>query len=67
MKILCLKGYKWLLPRNQLVRNDIFGYRRYEALAKHIKPFLKKNSKVKGCQFSDYEINIELNQFLLIQ
>ena len=24
------------------VRNDVFGYRRYKALAKHIKHFLKK-------------------------
>ena len=41
MKILYLKGYKWLLSHNQRVRNEIFGYRRYDALAKHIKPFLK--------------------------
>ena len=39
MKILNLKGCNWL---NQQVRNDFFGYRRYEALAKHIKPFFKK-------------------------
>ena len=42
MKTLYLKGYKWLLSQNQVVRNEIFGYGRYEALAKHIKPFLKK-------------------------
>ena len=53
MKILCLKGYKWLLFQNQRVRNDSFGYRRYEALAKHIKPFLK-NIKAKGSQYPDY-------------
>ena len=41
MKILYLKGYEWL-SQNQRVRNDFFGYRRYEALSKHIKPFLKK-------------------------
>ena len=43
MKILYLKGYKRLLSQNQHVRNDFFGYRRYEALAKHTKPFLKKH------------------------
>ena len=30
-------------------RIDFLGYRRYEALAKHVKPFLKKNVKVKLC------------------
>ena len=49
MKILYLKGYKWLLSMNQRVRNGFFGYRRYQALAKLIKPFLK-NIKVKGRQ-----------------
>ena len=43
MKILYLKGYKWLLSQNQRVTNDFFGYRRYEAQAKHIEPFLKKH------------------------
>ena len=38
MKILYLKGYKWLLSQNQRVRNDFFGYRQCEALAKHMKP-----------------------------
>ena len=42
MKILHLKGCKWLLSQNQGVRNYFFGYRRYEALGKHIKSFLKK-------------------------
>ena len=42
MKILYLKGYKWLLSQNQQVRNEFFGYRWYKPLAKHIKPFLKK-------------------------
>ena len=41
MKILYLKGYKWLLPQNQRVRLDFLGYIQYEALTKHIKPFLK--------------------------
>ena len=41
MKILYLKGYKWLLSQNQRVRIDFLGYRWYEALAKHTKPFLK--------------------------
>ena len=45
MKILYLKGYKWLLSENQRVRNDFFGYRRYEALAKHVKAFFKKTLK----------------------
>ena len=50
MKILYLKGYKWLLSQNQLVRNDFLGYRndflgyrKYETLAKHIKFFKKKH------------------------
>ena len=43
MKTLYLKGYKWLLSENQLVRIDFFGYRWYEAMVKHIKPFLKKH------------------------
>ena len=47
MKILHLKGYNWLLSQNQRVRNDFFGYRRYEALAKHISPFFKKTLKWK--------------------
>ena len=50
MKILCLKGYKWLLSNNKRLRNELFGYRRYKALAKHIKPFIKRNLKVKECQ-----------------
>ena len=53
MKVLYLQGYKWLLSQNQRVRNDFLGYRRYEALAKHIKPFLK-NIKVKGRQYLYY-------------
>ena len=43
MKILYLKGDKWSLSQNERVRNDVFGYRRYQALAKHIKPFSKKH------------------------
>ena len=43
MKILYLKGYRWLLSQNQQVRNDFSGYRGYEALAKHIKPFFTKH------------------------
>ena len=46
MKILYLKGCKWLLSQKQRVRNDVFGYRRYETLAKHI---------VKGSQCADYK------------
>ena len=38
-----MKGYKWLLYQNKQVKNDSFSYRRYEALAKHIKHFLKKH------------------------
>ena len=53
MKILYLKGYKWLLSQNQGVRNNFFGYRRYEALAKHIKPF-RQNIKGKGHHCLDY-------------
>ena len=44
MKKIFLKDYKWLLSQNQRVRNGCFGYRRCEALAQHIKPFLKKHS-----------------------
>ena len=39
MKAYYLKDYKWFFSQNHRVRNDFFGYRRYEALAKHIKPF----------------------------
>ena len=52
MKILYLKSYKWLLFQNQRVRIDLLGCIRYEAPAKHIKPFLK-NIKVKGRQCPD--------------
>ena len=54
MKILYLKGYKWLLSQKQSKRIDFLGYRRYEALAKHIKSVLKKSIKVKGRQCPDY-------------
>ena len=49
MKILYLKGYKRLLRQNQRVIIDFLVYIRYEAQAKHIKPFLK-NIKVTGGQ-----------------
>ena len=39
MKILYLKGYKWLLSQNQ--QELLFGDRRYDVLAKHTKPFLE--------------------------
>ena len=45
IKILYLKGYKWLLSQNQRVRNGCFGCRRYEALVKQIKPFLIRTLK----------------------
>ena len=54
MKILYLKGYKWLLSLNQRVRIDFLGYIRYEALAKHVKLFLK-NIKVKRHQCPYYK------------
>ena len=54
MKILYLKGYKWVLSQNQRKRIDFLGYRRYEALAKHIKSVFKKRIKVKGRQCPDY-------------
>ena len=41
MNILYLKRHKWLLPQNQQVKIDVLDHRRYEALAKHIKTFLK--------------------------
>ena len=55
MKSLYLKGYEWLLSQNKQVRIDFFSYRRYKALAKHIKPFFKKKIKVKGRQCPDYK------------
>ena len=39
MKLLYLKGYRWLLSQNQQVRIYFFGYRQYEALTKHMKLF----------------------------
>ena len=54
MKILYLKGYKWLLSQNQGLRNDFFGHKRYYELAKYIKTSLKKNIKLKGRQCPDY-------------
>ena len=53
MKILYLKGYRWLLSPNQQVRVYFFGYRQYEVLTKHVKSFLK-NIKKKGCQCLGY-------------
>ena len=52
MKILYLKGCKWTLPQNQRVRNDFFGYRRYEELAKHTKPFLSNKVKGRQCPYN---------------
>ena len=57
MKILYLKGYKWLLCQNQQVRNVFFGYRRYQALAKHIKHYFAK-IKVKGRQCPGYAFDL---------
>ena len=45
MKILCLRGYKWLLSQNQGVRIDVLGYEQYKALTKHTKPFFKKHGE----------------------
>ena len=50
MKILYLKGYKWLVPQNQQVRTDFFGYRQSQAPDNQVKPFLK-NIKVKQRQW----------------
>ena len=55
MKILYLKGCKWLLSQNQWVRNDFFGYRWYEAVAKHIKLFIT-NIKLQRRQCLDYNV-----------
>ena len=49
MKILYLKGHKWLLSQNQRVKIDFLGYGWYKALAKHI----LKNIKLKGRRFPD--------------
>ena len=43
MKILYLKGYKWLLFQKQRVRNGFLGYRQFQTLAKHMKPFFAKH------------------------
>ena len=51
MKILYL--HKGLLSHKQQVRTDFFGYRRYYAVANHVKTFLK-NVKVKGREYPDY-------------
>ena len=45
MKTLYLKGYNWLLFQNQRVRIEFLGYIWCKALAKHMKPFLKKQSE----------------------
>ena len=45
MKILYLKGSKWVLSKNQQVKIDFLGYIRYKALARHIKPLKKKKWK----------------------
>ena len=55
MKILHLKSYKCLLSQNKRVKNSVFGYKRYYALPKHIKPFLK-NIKVEGRKCPDYTV-----------
>ena len=47
VKILYLKGYKWLLSQKKRVRIDFFGYIRCEALARHIKPFKRNKLKWK--------------------
>ena len=49
MKILYLKRYKWLLSQKQRVKNHFFGYRRYDALTKHIKPL----KPLKGSLYPD--------------
>ena len=49
MKNLYLKRYKWLLSQKQRVKNHFFGYRRYDALTKHIKPL----KPLKGSQYPD--------------
>ena len=49
MKILYLKKYKWFLSQKQRVKIHFFGYRRYDALTKHIKPL----KPLKGSQYPD--------------
>ena len=61
MQILYLKGYLWLLPQNQRVRNDIFGCRQYSTLPKHLK-IKKINIKVKGRQCPDYENLLKISK-----
>ena len=54
MKTLYFKDYKWLLSLNKQIRNDFFGYRLFQALDKHFKPFLK-DIKVKIRYSPDYQ------------
>ena len=52
LKLLYLKGYKWLLPQNQRVRNAFLvkdGTRHWLSRLTFL-----KNIKVKGCQCTDY-------------
>ena len=65
MKILYLKSCKWLLSQNQQVRIDFLRYRRYEALAKHIKP-LKKKKTVKRKDVSAPTISIILDPLMIL-
>ena len=42
--VIVISGFhKWLLSQNQRTGNDFFAYRRYKALAKHIKLFFRKH------------------------
>ena len=59
---LYLKSCKWLLSR---LRNNFCRYRRYQALAEHLKPFFnKKNVKVKGRQCPDYSQSFHIVIFV---
>ena len=67
MKILYCKGYKW--SQNQRVRNDYFGYRWHEALAKHLfynflRNIFRMNTLFPGFLFlfSEFHFNKLINQ-----
>ena len=49
MRILDLKGYKWLLSQNQRVRINFLGYVRYEEMARHIKAQLFFRIDISQC------------------
>ena len=60
---LYLEGCKWSLFQSQRVRIDFLDYRQYEALANHIKSFLK-TLKWKDCNIGEGRCVYSINSFL---